>query len=72
MYENGKGVDKDYRKAFELYQQAANSGYFLAQNNLAKMYKEGKGTEIDMDQAIYWYEQAGNEYAQRQLEKLNY
>ena len=43
MYDAGKGVPQDYKKAVELYMKAANQRHALAQNNLGFMYGEGKG-----------------------------
>jgi TPR repeat protein len=45
MYEKGEGVDKDYVKSFELYQQLAEKNYLEAQFSLALMYKDGRGTD---------------------------
>ena len=73
MYERGVGIDKDYSKAFTLFQQAAFSGHSAAQYNLAILYEDGKGVDKDVDQAIYWHEQSaeqGNQYAQNKLAKL--
>jgi TPR repeat protein len=73
MYNNGEGVDKDYNKAIELYQQAANLGNSYAQYNLAVMYENGGEIEKDIDQAIYWYIRSakqGDQDAKDHLERL--
>ncbi|PKK69324.1 HCP-like protein [Rhizophagus irregularis] len=73
MYHNGKGVDIDYKKAFELYYKAANSGSKNAQYNLALMYEYGEGVKRNINLAIDWCEKSanqGNQEAQDRLEKL--
>jgi TPR repeat protein len=40
MYEKGKGVPKDFKKAFFWYRKAAEQNLGKAQNNLALMYEE--------------------------------
>ena len=43
MYENGEGVEKDYREAVKWYTKAAQQGLASAQNNLGGMYRNGYG-----------------------------
>ncbi|EXX79527.1 Skt5p [Rhizophagus irregularis DAOM 197198w] len=72
-YDEGIGTKIDKQKAFELYQNAANLGNYMAQNNLALMYEEGDGIAKDIDKAIYWYEKSakqGNEKAKNNLKIL--
>jgi hypothetical protein len=38
MYNNGKGVKKDYKEAFRLYKLSADQGNEYAQVNLGYMY----------------------------------
>ena len=52
MYEFGEGVEKDYKKAFELYEKAANQGHSIAQNNLGLFYYHGRGVNKDKKKAI--------------------
>ncbi|MEI6066460.1 MAG: SEL1-like repeat protein [Methylococcaceae bacterium] len=40
LYENGLGVPKDETRALDLYQQAADQGHPVAQNNLDAMSKK--------------------------------
>ncbi|RGB36619.1 hypothetical protein C1646_696891, partial [Rhizophagus diaphanus] len=42
-YENGIGIDIDYKKAFELYQKSADLRNGSAQYRLAMMYENGEG-----------------------------
>ena len=44
-YKHGKGVEKDQKKAIELYTLSANSGNSSAQNKLAIYYKNSDGVE---------------------------
>ncbi len=57
----------------ELYKQAADQGYTLAQNNLGNMYIQGKGVTKDKRKAyLYWSKAAkgGNQNAQYNLDSL--
>ena len=58
MYEKGWGVTLDYDKAVELYQKAADQGYYLGQSNLGFMYQEGLGVDQDDEKAIEWYQKS--------------
>lgn len=55
MYEEGKAVEKDEKKAFELYLKSAEKNP-LSQMAVANMYANGRGTEISADKAIAYYE----------------
>ncbi|EXX79008.1 Skt5p [Rhizophagus irregularis DAOM 197198w] len=72
-YDEGIGTKIDKQKAFESYQNAANLGQDVAQNNLAVLYEEGDGIAKDIDKAIYWYEKSakqGYELAKNNLKRL--
>lgn len=58
MYRMGMGVPKDMKKAFELYQVAAELGNTDAQVDLGDMYYYGKETTQSYEKANYWYEKA--------------
>src|SRR5579862_7590452 len=47
LYEEGKGVERDYGKAADWYPMAAHAGDLSAQNVLGWLYEEGKGVEQD-------------------------
>jgi TPR repeat protein len=51
-YERGDGVEKDYVRAFELFQLSAEQGHALAQNRLGTLYNYGRGTEKDQKKAF--------------------
>ena len=61
MYENGKGVTRDYVRALEWYRPAANKGYAAAQLNVGFYYAEGYGTARDDEQAFAWFRKAANQ-----------
>ena len=53
LYESGKGVEKNSKKAFELYKEATeNGGRTIAFSNLASCYFYGTGTEVDYKKAL--------------------
>lgn len=54
MYLMGMGVPKDMKKAFELYQIAAELGNTDAQIDLGDMYYFGKETIQSYGKANYW------------------
>ena len=69
--QNRRGVSyynvRDYAKAREWFEKAAENGNASAQNNLGRMYYHALGVETDYAKAIAWYEKAaanGNSYAQ--------
>ena len=73
-YLSGNGVSVNYKKAFALFQEAANLGYSNAQFELGNMLYEGKGCSRNTERAFYWYEKAGkagNTDALKKLKELN-
>jgi uncharacterized protein len=42
VYDNGRGVKQDYKKAIEWYEKSANQGNTKAQFNLGIMYANGQ------------------------------
>jgi TPR repeat protein len=58
LYEEGKGVERDYGKAFDRYMQAAARGHSAAQYSLGVLYEDGLGRERDLKRARHWYEKA--------------
>ena len=70
MYKKGRKVPKDYCKALEWYQKAAEQGYDLAQYALGKMYEDGHGVPKDCSKALEWFQKAaeqGHEDAQMRV-----
>jgi hypothetical protein len=72
-YEDGRGVEKDIFKAFELFTKAASeANHIYAIKNLASCYKYGKGCEKNETKVFELYHQAmllGNDIAIKQLGK---
>ena len=70
MYDQGRGVAKNERKAVEWYQKAAAQGNASAQNNLGVMYSQGRGVAKDERKAVEWYKKSaaqGHEAAKKAL-----
>jgi len=51
-YDNGRGIEKNYKKAFLYYQLAADQGHPDAQYNVGLMYQFGEGVCQNYKQAI--------------------
>jgi TPR repeat protein len=58
---HGKGVRKDYKKAFSLLKKAANERFAPAEHDLAVAYELGKGVEKSEKQAWLYYLQAAHD-----------
>ncbi|GES93565.1 kinase-like domain-containing protein [Rhizophagus clarus] len=56
----GIGTDIDKKKAFELYQKAADLGNADGINNLGDCYLDGIGTDIDKKKAFELYQKAAD------------
>jgi len=54
MYENGQGVEQDFKEAVKWYQKAADQGFANGQHNLGVMYGMGKGVEQNYVTAYAW------------------
>ena len=58
LYEEGKFVEQDERKALEYYLMAAENGSTGAMNNIGNFYLHGKGVAKDYEKAFGWYQKA--------------
>ncbi|XP_023237646.1 protein sel-1 homolog 1-like [Centruroides sculpturatus] len=58
MYLYGKGVQKDYSKAYKYFNLAANQGWVDGQLQLGNMHYSGLGTQRDYKMAIKYYTMA--------------
>ncbi|GAB6168358.1 hypothetical protein JCM1393_08180 [Clostridium carnis] len=70
LYYLGKNVDKDYFKAREYFEMAAEQGNEYAEGYLALFYEKGFGGEKNIDKALEWYKKAamkGNAFSQYSL-----
>jgi TPR repeat protein len=66
-YWNGTGVEKDYAKAVEYFQKAADQGDSGGEYGLGCAYDYGLGLGKDYSQAVKWYRKSsdqGNSYGQ--------
>ncbi len=58
IYEEGRGVPRDYIEASKWFSKAAEQGNEYAQYNLGRMYAEGRGVVEDFAKAKEWFEKA--------------
>jgi len=58
--ENRSGSEEVFKRAFELYLQAAQGGFTTAQYNLGCMYMDGLGVERDCISAWHWLKEAAD------------
>ncbi len=75
LYEYGKGVNKNYEKAFQWYKKAAEGEDIEAQYCLGQMYANGSGVKQDDKLAIEWYAKSaaqGNMEAKNSLSAICY
>ena len=61
-YENGYGVNQNYKTAFKLYRKTAESGLAIGQHSVAICYRKALGTSCNIDKAEYWEEKARDNY----------
>ena len=69
-YRYGKGVEIDFNRCAELWEQSAKQGNLRAQCDLACMYRDGTGVETDFNRCVELLEQSakqGNSDAQFSL-----
>lgn len=57
----GRGVQRDYFRAFELWYRAAKVGFAEAQFNLGQMYAQGIGVSRNYEKAVKWYRKAAQQ-----------
>ena len=63
MYEEGRGVEKNYVDAAKYYKLAADRGYADAQFALGNMYEDGRGVDMkDEVEAARLYNLAANQF----------
>ena len=61
LYDNGRGVRKDYKEAVKWYRKAAEQGLAGAQNNLGVLYDNGQGVRKDYKEAVKWYRKSAEQ-----------
>ena len=52
MYADGNGVEKDFKKAAELFKKACDGGVVFDCSTLGAMYVKGNGVEKDFKKAV--------------------
>lgn len=62
LYSNGWGVEKDLKKAFELYDYSAKKGSVNSLNNLGYFYLNGIYVEIDYSKAFVSFEECSKSF----------
>jgi uncharacterized protein len=75
MYESGKQITQDYKKAADLYLLAAKRGDEWSQHAVGILYQDGKGVRQNFSEAAYWYQKSaeqGNPYAALSLGRLHF
>jgi TPR repeat protein len=61
MYYMGRGVQRDYKQAFEWHQKAALQGKADAQYVVGAMYYTGNAVPQDQKQAVAWFRKAAEQ-----------
>lgn len=63
IYEDGRGVQQDSKKAIEWYRKAADRGLSGAQYTLGLRYEDGRGIEQNNRKAVEWYRKAAEQHS---------
>lgn len=61
LYQYGRGVKQDYKKALEWYMKAAMQEEPRAQNNIGNLYDFGWGVPQDHAEAVKWYQKSADQ-----------
>ena len=61
MYNEGKGVEQDFKEAVKWYRKAADQGDATAQYNLGVMHEIGEGVEQDFKEAVKLYQKSAEQ-----------
>jgi TPR repeat protein len=62
LYNEGKGVTKNYEIAVKWYRLAAEQGYAYAQSALGRMYEGGYGVSQNYIHAYMWFSVAASQW----------
>lgn len=68
----GKAVEQNFERAFELFSKAADHGCANAQYYLGNCYYTGKGTKINRELAIEMWEKSADNYNVEAQYRLGY
>ena len=69
MYENGRGVRRDYVEANKWYAKSADQGIPEAQFNRGIMYYVGRGVTKDFTEALRWFRLAALTFPESEADK---
>ncbi len=58
IYDNGKGVDRDYKAALKWYKMAEAQGFSAAQDLIGRMYRDGHGVPQNYSLAAGFFKKA--------------
>ncbi|GJM04740.1 MAG: hypothetical protein DHS20C09_07310 [marine bacterium B5-7] len=58
MYASGQGVEKNLKKSFELFSEAAKNGRADAMYKLGLMYEQGQGVSQNLKKAARYYQKS--------------
>ena len=64
MFENGKGIEQDYKKAQNWYKRSAEQDNIEAAYALGSIYYKGKGLEKNNEEAFKWFKIAAEKMNQ--------
>jgi len=70
MYQNGRGVERNYTEAIRWFLMAAEQGDPFSQSHLGYLYETGLGTARDEKVGAQWYAKAadqGDDYSEARL-----
>lgn len=65
LYNDGKGVPKDYEQAASWYLKAAQQGHQKAQLYLGLLYQNGRGVQQDYKRAAQWFTKSAEQGEQK-------
>ena len=78
MHETGRGVEQNYKRAFEHYKMAAVNNNLQAQVNLGVLYARGLAELQDFERAHMWFNiaaanghQSGRKFRDRIATKMS-
>lgn len=70
MHFFGKGVSKNYEKAFSWWNEGAEAGDARSQEWLGYLYETGNYIPININRAIYWYQLAADQNVETMQQKV--
>ncbi|MGJ3494606.1 SEL1-like repeat protein [Piscirickettsia salmonis] len=72
LYAYGVGINRDFKKAFNVLNEAVKwSGNYAAQDAMARFYRQGRGVSLNIAKSIYWQRLADQNRSDRVLARLD-